>query len=183
LPAVLAFAAYETLAGPLDAGHDVVEDRRRPVMGLRDRLERLRDVDRRRDASYVDDFEASLAEIASLEDAACIGPLLELFEDVHPVEELLWSVVHLVESFPDDVYLRELLRGTPALQRRSVTWSCTLYVRVLNHDPSLHLLGTLLHGQPPDVQAAVGETLGAIERRTPQLAERARAALTHGRGP
>jgi hypothetical protein len=51
------------------------------MTSLADLLEKLRRIDSERGPKYVADFEAVLADIAALRDAACVAELARFFDD------------------------------------------------------------------------------------------------------
>jgi len=139
---------------------------------LQDRLDDLRLTWVRRDASLVADFEAGLAEVAAFNDPMCIGPLLELFEDSSPFEELLFSVVHTIEAYADHVYVPELLRATEALLRRSPRWARILYTRVLNAPATRAELASAIWREPGPIRVAVRTVLDDIVRKRPEFVDK-----------
>jgi hypothetical protein len=139
-------------------------------MNLHQKLAQLRAIDPRRGASFVSDFEATLAEISALNDPASIVPLLDFFDEEPVADEPLFSIVHSIERHPDDVYIRELLRGTPALVRRSPRWSRILYMRVLNSASTLAVLADALRFQAPATKLLIKDLLEDIVKRRPEFA-------------
>src|SRR5262245_17911151 len=99
-------------------------------MSLGDKLARLSDIISRRDATFVHDFESTLAEISAMRDTSSIVALLEFLEERSPSEEVMFSIVHAIEAHPDDVYVREVLRGTAALLLCTPRWARILYMRI-----------------------------------------------------
>ena len=139
------------------------------MSGLQQVLIHLVDIWVRRDASLARDFEAVLASVVAFNDPACIGALLELFEDEAPSDDLLFSVVHAMEAFPDQVYLLGLLGKTVALLGRTPRWARILYTRVLNAPTARAELASALCREPEATRAAVHRILDDIERRSTEF--------------
>ena len=127
----------------------------------------------RRDGSLVADFEAALVSVAAFNDPSCIGSLLELFEDEPPSDELLFSVVHAIEAYPDHVYVAGLLGATEALLLRTPRWARILYMRILNAPTARTELASAVIHEPESIRVSVGQILDDIERRRPEFAEKA----------
>ena len=73
-------------------------------------IDSLASLPRNRPASFAD-FESILGQIVTLEDPDCIGPLVLLLEDDESLDELMFSVVHAIEAFEDNVYIDRLLHS------------------------------------------------------------------------
>jgi hypothetical protein len=123
----------------------------------------------RRDASWVADFEATLGSVAAFNDPSCIGPLLDLFEDESPSDDLLFSVVHAIERYPDHVYVAGLLQATETLLGRTPRWARILYMRILNAPTARAELASAICHKPESTRVSVGQILDDIERRRPEL--------------
>lgn len=139
---------------------------------LQAKLHQLQQIYTRRDASWVTDFEGALDEVAMLGESACIPGLLRILDDGSEFDEVLFSIVHSVEGFPDSAYVPELLDATEDLAQRAPRWSRILYMRVLNNDSTRAVLSSELVRQPASTRAAVAGILADIRARRPELAGR-----------
>ena len=97
-------------------------------------LAELRAIDRVRGPRYVLDFEDVLAEMIALKDDGMIVPLMEFFDDEPPYLELMFSIIHTIESFDRETYIAQTLTGMPSLRERSPEWAETLIIRMLNSE-------------------------------------------------
>jgi hypothetical protein len=79
-------------------------------------------------------FERYLIQLHKLEDAAIIRPLLSIFRDDFHMNEVLFSVVHLIEGFDNETYIREVLAGLSELQIASIEWLGILVHRIANDE-------------------------------------------------
>ena len=139
---------------------------------MQQHLLQLATIWRRRDASLAEDFEVALASVAAFNDPACIGSLLDLFEDEPPSDELLFSVVHAIEAYPDSVYTPHLLAATEGLLRRAPRWAGVLYMRVLNAPATRAELVSAIRLQGEPTKACLGRILDDIERRRPEFSSK-----------
>jgi hypothetical protein len=111
----------------------------------------------------------TLGSIAAFNDPSCIGPLLELFEDEPPSDDLLFSVVHAIEAYPDHVYVAGLLGATEALLARTPRWARILYMRVLNAPTARTELASAIRHEPEPTRVTMSLILEDIERRRPEF--------------
>ncbi len=105
------------------------------------------------------EFESVLAEIVRLDDPSCIKGLLILFEDEAEFDELMFSIIHTVESFGVRTYIEYLLRGLPALWKKSPRWAVILHMRILNDSESSLTYASLLETLRPLEREAVRDVL------------------------
>lgn len=139
------------------------------MTGIQQHLLELGAIWSRRDASLVADFEATLSSVAAFNDPSCIGPLLELFEEEPPSDDLLFSVVHAIEAYPDHAYVAGVLGATEALLRRTPRWARILYMRILNAPTARAELASAIRGEPESTRLSVSQILDDIERRRPEF--------------
>lgn len=89
-------------------------------------------------------FVKILKDISILKDASCIKKLVFLLEDNYDFEEELFSIVPLIESFPFDIYIRELIDVIPELCTSSPYWTETLLIRIKNNSDASKVFRTIL---------------------------------------
>jgi hypothetical protein len=140
-------------------------------------LQRLARINTSRTDSFVSEFESLLEEILRLRDPDCIRQLLVFFEDDPPFEELMFSIIHSIESFDDPTYIRELLQGLQELSARSPRWATILLMRVLNADPARLELIRQLGSAGHDIREKVRGMVRDLAARRPKFAEKAAQIL------
>ncbi len=84
--------------------------------------------------------------------------LISAFCDVED-HEGMWSLLHLVESFPMEDYLPALVAVTPQLMADARAWLDTLYVRIVNGEPCRLYLRTMLPSLSPLQQTCIRQIL------------------------
>lgn len=77
-------------------------------------------------------FESTLANIASLNDSRCIAPLMQLLPENSRFADLMFSIIHLIEAFPDDVYVAEVVNALLKDPKPSSYWTALIHVRIFN---------------------------------------------------
>jgi hypothetical protein len=86
----------------------------------------------RLDEANVERFDALLAEACESRDEALIPVLLRLLDDDGDFHEVVFGVVHAVESFPDEPYFHALAINLADLQAQGRAWCERLHTRILN---------------------------------------------------
>lgn len=80
----------------------------------------------------VERFEATLQQISELNHPEAIGLLIPFFDDKCRFPEVMFSIVHAIERFDSETYVRELLKSLPAFIERSPYWATVIHLRILN---------------------------------------------------
>lgn len=93
----------------------------------------------------VNEFENILAEIAQIIKPQHIPKLLLLLDDNYQYDELLFSIVHLVEieDFDDKTYCKYVLEVFPDFLDKSPNWASTILIRILNSEKTLKVFEKL----------------------------------------
>lgn len=95
-------------------------------------------------------IDGALARIFELHDDRAIGPLLLVLDDHYTFQELMWSVVHLAESYEADAYVATLVDVLPQIERSAPEWAYRLVGRVLNGDADRILFAKQLKRVVPE---------------------------------
>lgn len=130
----------------------------------------------RLDETNVERFDALLAEACQLRDHALIPALLMQLDDDSDFHEVVFGVIHAVESFPHDAYFRALASHLAALQSRGRAWCELLHTRILNSPPHFDRFLVAFESLP----AVIREQEVAILRRIsakPDFALRCRIGI------
>ncbi|WP_408950297.1 Imm30 family immunity protein [Lysobacter sp. Hz 25] len=126
-------------------------------------------------------FDALIAEAYRAEDEALIPVLLGLLDDDCEFHEVIFGVVHAVESFASDRYFAALAQNLATLRQRAPEWCALLHTRILNSPP--HFAG-LLDAFVPLQAAARAQEIAILDEiaADPDYAERCRAGMERLRG-
>jgi hypothetical protein len=118
----------------------------------------------RRD-NYVQRSEKLLGQIAGLHDPSSIGLLLPILDDHAEYDELMFSIIHAIESFDDNVYVREILRDLPEFLAKSPQWATILHMRILNSPQTLAAYGSAIKTLSDREKQAVHDVLNLVRRK------------------
>lgn len=104
-----------------------------------------------------------------LRDPKVIQELTEVFEDDAEYDELMFSMIHLIETFDDKVYVSQLLASSPAFTTRTPRWASIVFMRVLNSEPTKLELVRQLRCASSDSKRAVKDLMEKINARSAQF--------------
>ncbi len=89
------------------------------------------------DSDLVIKFENKLEEIYLTNDSAIISELVKVMDDTFEFDELMFSIIHTIESFEDNVYVKEIISSTPYFILKSPRWASIVYMRIINSPETL----------------------------------------------
>ncbi|WP_052732400.1 Imm30 family immunity protein [Hymenobacter terrenus] len=126
-------------------------------------IQQLRDNRRMEADEQLTIFEEVLDQIAEDEDITNIPALCQGFDDDTDHSEVMWGLIHLIESYDRfssrAEQLRYFLQGAPAMLPHAAEWLTTMLARVLNQDQARQALANELAASPPAVREPVVDVL------------------------
>ena len=130
----------------------------------------LKSVDQRHDNDrYASDFEAVLAKFVELRSSTIIEPLIDFFDDDSPFDEVMFSIIHTIEVFEDEAYVRALLEKAASFCETSPRWASIVFMRALNSKATQHELVRQLRNADDATKAAVRKLMEKINARGVQF--------------
>jgi len=79
-------------------------------------------------------FEQTLEKLAQNPDPADLPSLHLILDDACEQPEVMFSLVHFLESFDVQAQVQAFIQVMPDLVKRSAEWSTILYSRIMNDD-------------------------------------------------
>jgi len=131
-------------------------------------IRRLEELARGEAPGWAVAFDEGVRTIIEKAGSSAIPRLLFLLNDESNNHEVMFSVVHGVESFDDDLYIAKLVACTPLLLDKSPYWLSVLYMRVLNSDRSRAALRSAVG---PDTRSTIASILGLIVAKRPSFCD------------
>lgn len=122
--------------------------------------------------NFVARFENVLAEIAELNDPSAIVLLCSFFDDEAEYDELMFSIVHTIETFDDAIYARELFKAAPRFCATSPRWASIVFMRVLNSESSTSELVTAVRNGTVDQRDAILSLMQKINNVSAEFIEK-----------
>lgn len=96
-----------------------------------------------RDEIEVEKFEKSIENILELKDVNHIEILSQGFDDLTENEEVMFGLIHAIESYDNivssEVSLEVLANSIPKMLPHAKEWLKILHKRILNHEPSRNI--------------------------------------------
>src|SRR5262245_37190509 len=96
-------------------------------------IQHLQEFGKLEDPIQVERFEATLGQIAGLNDPQAIALLIPFFDDKAKFSEVMFSIIHTLEAFDDEIYTREIIKSLAGLWARSPYWATVIHFRILNN--------------------------------------------------
>ncbi len=85
-----------------------------------------------RSPNEVCDFERTLETLAQNPDSADLPSLHLVLDDTCEQPEVMFSLVHFLESFDVQEQVEAFIQAMPDLVKRAVEWTAILYSRIMN---------------------------------------------------
>lgn len=79
-------------------------------------------------------FDLALEGLAGDTEDVVIHQIFKVFDDDTEQEEVMFSLVHFVESLQMEMYLTQLLHSLPEMLEHARNWAIVLNERILNDD-------------------------------------------------
>jgi Immunity protein 30 len=131
-------------------------------------IRRLEDVARGERPGWAVVFDEGVSAVVERAGSSAIPKLLFLLNDESSHHEVMFSIVHGVESFDEDLYISELVACTSLLLTKTPYWLSVLYMRILNSDESRAALRSAVG---PDTRSTIASILGLIMATRPAFCD------------
>jgi hypothetical protein len=101
------------------------------------------------------EFERSLHQVLKDQNPEKIGELLVLFDDGYDLYELLFSIIHGIENFKDEVYINQLLNNLIELHKNAPEWTKLILTRIKNNEETIQVLKSEYKKYPNEISIIV----------------------------
>ncbi len=123
-------------------------------------------------------FEEAMAELAKNPKNEYLPELHLVLDDECEHYEVMYGLIHFLESFDEKEQLQALIDVAPKLIVRAPDWTKTLHYRILNDDSARAVYKELLHSANPESREIVYQLLKEIvTNESPPLSSRAEFVL------
>nr|WP_285813689.1 Imm30 family immunity protein [Rossellomorea marisflavi] len=120
-------------------------------------------------------FEQAISSILDLKKLNHIRSLCLGFHDTTENDEVMFGLIHAIESYDDFFYseqsLKELAESLPYMLPHAKEWAKTLYNRILNHEPSFKEYKKVISTADASVKEMVLQFVNEIKERNPKRFE------------
>jgi hypothetical protein len=134
-------------------------------MGTRNPTEILRQNRMLISGIEVSAFEKALKDLAATPQAADVKELLLVFADECEHQEVMWGLLHFIESLGMERNLEGLVDALPSMLQGAPEWAEIIHCRILNDETYTAYYKDLLSALPESKRAVVETVLGRIKEK------------------
>lgn len=95
-------------------------------------------------------FDEVLETISESSDPRYIPLLMSVFDDGTKFPDVMYNVIHVLESYPDDIYVIGFINNIPRLLEDSPDWLLNMTYAIFNHSPSYSVFKKNVHLISPE---------------------------------
>ncbi|AIQ66556.1 Imm30 family immunity protein [Paenibacillus graminis] len=117
-------------------------------------------------------FDLALEGLAGDMEDAVIQQIFKVFDDDTEQEEIMFGLVHFVESYQMEMYLTQLLESLPDMLENARNWAIVLNQRILEDDLCRREYTDIAAGMTPRIKRSLAFLLEEIKEDNPRLYER-----------
>lgn len=137
---------------------------------LSDLISSLRQIEENpENSNYFKDFENTVCLIGDLKDPNSIPLLIQFLKDDSEELNLMWAIIHTIEIFDTDIYIKEILKTSPYLNKHSPEWSTLIFTRILNSEKDKVELIRQLREASSEIKMSVKNIMEAINKESPEF--------------
>jgi hypothetical protein len=129
----------------------------------------------------VESFDDARAALFATGDPAVLKDLFAAFDDSTEQHEVMWGLVHDVEGFGLEQYMKAMGEAAPKMLPRAKEWLTILHERILNSRKAIEVYRGIIPTLPERSQAAIKKLLEEMEQATPKLKGAIRRLLAEGK--
>src|SRR5262245_10201706 len=90
-------------------------------------------------------FELTVWSLSRTKDPEVLRKLIDLFDDDCPYDEVMYSLVHAIETYPDEIYVKTVLEKLEHGLEQYPTWVNILVAGIFNHKECRKIFSKNLH--------------------------------------
>lgn len=118
----------------------------------------------------IKDTEKLLNEICNVNNPDSIELLVSLLKDDFEYDEFMFSIIHCIEKFETQIYVKHILNSIPAFIYKSPRWASIIHMRILNSEKTLLAYIIEIRQNAVDAQKdAIKELLNTINKVSPEF--------------
>jgi hypothetical protein len=134
-------------------------------------IQHLRKNAKLENSTDVERFDATLSQIAALNNPQAIALLVSFLNDNCKFHEVMFSIIHAIERVDDETYIREIINVLPILWKESPYWANVIHFRIFNHATSRQNYRNQLAKAAPTIKMATKELLTKMRKEEPTFVE------------
>ena len=80
------------------------------------------------------EFEKMVWDFVAQKENTVLEKLLNFFDDNCEYDEVMFSIIHAIETYDDDIYVKCILNNLYKIFKKSPHWGTVILYRIWNHD-------------------------------------------------
>jgi len=144
-------------------------------MDIDNEIQKLSDNRLLKSEKEIYEFEHAIANILNMNDVNCIKYLCLGFDDSTEQDEVMFGLVHAIESydrvFGTDNSLFEFSKAIPDMYPRAPKWVEIFHKRILNDETSRIAYAKIISKADSSVKAIVVDVINQIAKKNPAKSE------------
>jgi hypothetical protein len=149
-------------------------------MNRQEAAKRLLEARKMKTPAEVEAFDEARFALTSTGDPAVLADLFAAFDDATEHHEVMWGLVHDVESFGLEAYMKEMGEAAPRMLSRAREWLTILHERILNSERATDVYRGVIPTLPGESREAIKGLLAEIRQARPEVEEAVRRLLGEG---
>ena len=123
-------------------------------------------------------FDAALAKLSEDPQSVDLPSLFRVFTDQCELHEVMWGLLHFVESFGMEKQLPGLIKALPSMLKEAPEWAELFHFRILNDDRYTDYYKTLVAALSDAEKAPVVEVLNRVRQKNAKFKSAASYVLS-----
>lgn len=123
----------------------------------------------------IQQFEDAIANIVNMNELDHINNLCLGFDDATEHDEVMFGLIHAIESYDKTFGLKEplqkLAQSIPSMLPHAREWAKTLHKRILNHPPSRRVYAEIISTSDTGIKRIVVQLINEIKVKNPNKFE------------
>ncbi len=144
-------------------------------LNIHQEIEKLKNSNLLKSDKDINDFEEAITRIVGVGDLICIKYLCAGFHDDTEHDEIMFGLIHAIESFDQNypLYdtLKELAESVPLMFPHAKEWAKTLHKRILNHKSTLEIYVDVVSRSNTPTKNLIAEIVTEIKHKNPSRFE------------
>lgn len=110
-----------------------------------DDFETLKKLAKMETAEDIKEFEVLAWKLAKTGKTDVLNQLISLFDDNHPYQEVMFGLLHIIETYKDEEYVNSVLSNIKIGLNKYPEWACRIINRILNEDKCKKIFHNNMH--------------------------------------
>ncbi len=110
-----------------------------------DALEKLKILAKMETPEDIKEFELLSWKLAQTREPDVLSQLISLFDDNNPYQEIMFGLLHIIETYPNEAYVKAVLRSLKTGLISHPEWTDRMVNRIFNEEDCRNIFHQNLH--------------------------------------